>query len=156
MELENLFKEELEELKQDLINHYESSGIKATGDWGASLEVVTTPYSGAIIGNDYTEYIVNGRRPNKNSSPEEIRKWAVGMGSEGGLIYKWAKAKGVNIPPIAIAYSIARDGTKSHKGGTGTDLIDAVLTEVRILQIQGNIGKKLEVDFIERFNKVWA
>jgi len=137
----NSLEVELYKLADDFISKHEDLGMKATGDWIDSVEVVMNAKGGKILANDYTEWLVQGRPPNKNSSEEEIRKWAVGFGSEGGKIYEWAKAKNINISPIAIAYSIARNGTKSYP--EGTDLIDGVHTDQREDEILEAVGESI-------------
>jgi len=154
MALDNILREELQKLALDFIKKYNELGLKASGEWEREIEVEIKGYNGSIKGLDYSKYMVNGRGANKDNSEESIRGWAVGMGTEGGAIYEWAKAKGVDINPVAIAYKIAREGTKAYNDG-GTDLIDSVLTEERIDEIQTKAGNELVVDFIERFKEVW-
>jgi hypothetical protein len=123
-------------IKLFLIPKHKELGMEATGEWIKSLEAK----GNTIRGRKYTEQLVNGRNPNKNQNPKELRKWAVGVGSPGGYIYEWAKAKGVNIPPIAIAYKIAREGTSWKQKG-GSDLLEVLETKEVINFINKEIGK---------------
>ena len=66
-------------VKVDLIKNYDRLGLRASGDWAESLEIFQNRNQGnikaGITGNDYTQQLENGRRPNKNSSEEDIKKW---------------------------------------------------------------------------------
>jgi hypothetical protein len=128
-------------IKFFLIPKHKALGMEATGEWINSLE----SKSNVIRGRKYTEQLVYGRRKNDNQDPKEIRKWAVGVGSPGGYIYEWAKAKGVNIPPIAIAYKIAREGTTWKKKG-GSDLLEVLETKEVIDYINKQIARYFQAE----------
>ena len=135
-------------IKLFLIPKHKALGMEATGEWINSLE----SKGNTIRGRKYTEQLVNGRNPNKNQNPKELRKWAVGVGSPGGYIYEWAKAKGVNIPPIAIAYKIAREGTTWKKKG-GSDLLEVLETKEVKDFIQKAIGKYYTTEITLEFQR---
>jgi hypothetical protein len=122
-----------------LIPKHKALGMEASGEWINSLE----SKGNTIRGSKYTEQLVWGRRKNDNQDPEAIRRWAVGVGSPGGYIHEWAKAKGVSIPPIAIAYKIAREGTTWHQRG-GSDLLEVLETPEVQKYINGRLGRYLE------------
>lgn len=106
-----------------LIPKFNELNMKASGEWLASLSVEADKNAGVIKGKDYTQYLVQGRPPNSDQSPEALRAWAVYYGKT--VIADWARAKGVTIDPIAIAYKIARDGTTWHEKG-GSDLLEVL------------------------------
>ena len=136
------FEEILNEvINRFLIPKYDALGMRTTGNWAQKLEAK----GNVIRGEKYTEQLVWGRRPNDNQDPEAIRKWAVGVGSPGGYIYEWARAKGVNIPPIAIAYKIAREGTTWKKRG-GSDLLEVLETSEVLNYINSKIARYFQAE----------
>jgi len=139
-------KEEIEPIIREviirfLIPKFRELGMPASGQWEQEVEA----RANEIWGMDYTEYLVDGRPPNTNDDPDAIRRWAVWAGST--FIKDWAEAKGVNIPPIAIAYKIARDGTDWYP--EGSDLLD-VLSEPEVIDF---INEELGKIIIERVKK---
>jgi len=124
-----------------LIPKYDALGMRTTGNWARKLEAK----GNVIRGEKYTEQLVWGRRKNDNQDPKEIRKWAVGVGSPGGYIFEWAKANGVNIPPIAIAYKIAREGTTWKKKG-GSDLLEVFETKEVLDFINSRIARYFQAE----------
>lgn len=101
---------------------------QANGLKNLSVEVRSEEV-GVIRGRDYSEWLAKGRAPNKDQDPIALRNWAVYFGNT--VIKDWADAKGITIPPVAIAYKIARDGTTWHKKG-GSDLLE-VLTSSEVI-----------------------
>ena len=104
----------LHETRLAIEEDYVKQGLKASGRWSRSLteKVAETEkgYRATLTGEDYTEYMVNGRRPNQNQDPDALRRWAGYMGN--GSIAQWVKDKGLSISPFAVAYKIAREGVK--------------------------------------------
>lgn len=139
-------KEEIEPIIREviirfLIPKFRELGMPASGQWEQEVEA----RANEIWGMNYTEYLVDGRPPNENQDPDAIRRWAVWAGST--IIKDWAEAKGVNIPPIAIAYKIAREGTTWYP--EGSDLLD-VLSEPEVIDF---INEELGKIIIERVKK---
>ena len=119
-----------------LIPKFNELNMNASGEWLESLETESRQdTTGVIRGQDYSQYLARGRRPNQNQDPIALRNWAVYFGRT--VIKDWADAKGITIPPIAIAYKIARDGTTWHEKG-GSDLLE-VLTSSEVI---GHIEKR--------------
>jgi len=127
--IEDIVNKWLIDTKKDLFNNYIKLGLKASGDWGNSLEskseVTSTTINAKILANDYTEQLENGRQPNKNQSPEALKAWVGWAGST--FLDKWVKDKGINVNPYAVAWKIAREGWKVpnryNKGGLVSDVI---------------------------------
>lgn len=120
-----------------LVPHFTQLGMNATGDWINALEVRVNGNSAEIWGLDYTQYLVNGRGPNKKQDTDSLRRFAVWAGST--FIKDWAIAKGVQAPPIAIAYKIAREGTSYYP--QGTDLLEVLESQ----EVLNYIYKELRV-----------
>lgn len=88
-------------------------GMDASGQWKESLEPRVNNGNGEIWGMDYTYWLNNGRGPNKDQSPKALKAWAYYYGIN--VIKPWANSKGIVFDnPIAVAYNIARKGTKSR------------------------------------------
>ena len=91
-----------------LIPSFIESGHNASGKFIESLSTDGFENKGFINGNDYIQYIIYGRRPNKDQSPEGLNhfmKWA------GHYIFKdWVREKGINASPYAIAYHVGKYG----------------------------------------------
>lgn len=122
--MEFISKESIEEITWEIINNFLipdfiERGHNDTGNWVNSLSVRveenTNGFTSIISGPDYTEYLIRGRGPNKDQRPEAINQWARGMGKY--VFEPWVRRKGININPYAIAYTIARQGTKEHREG---------------------------------------
>lgn len=127
---------QVEEIMQEVIDkfmipRYLHLNMKASGEWEKTLEAQRTGTNSAVIrGRFYSEFLAKGRQPNRDQSPEGIRRWAVWAGKT--FIKEWAEIKGISIDPIAIAYSIAKKGTSWKRKG-GSDLLE-VLTEPETVQ----------------------
>lgn len=121
-----------------LIPKFYELNMNSSGKWLQSLEVEAGNNTGVIKGQDYTKYLVQGRGPNADQDPAALRAWAVYYGNT--VIKDWARAKGIQIDPIAIAYKIARDGTTWHQKG-GSDLLEVLKSPEVIAFINLNMAE---------------
>jgi hypothetical protein len=107
-----------------LIPRFNQLGMKASGKWIDSLQ---TEYDGKrvgkIKGQFYTQFLTRGRNKNRDQSPEALRRWAVWAGNT--FIKQWCLDKGITADPIAVAYSIAKNGTSWLRQG-GSDLLEVL------------------------------
>lgn len=149
MDISDIIHDELSKLSQELIEKYDELGMRASGEWAEAVEVMVTINVGKILGLDYTQELAFGRPPNKNSSPEVLRRWVGWAGST--FIAKWVKDKGLPHDPFAVAWKIAREGTNYHP--LGTDLIDGVITTGRVAEMMTNIGNKVSVRMADNFRE---
>ena len=128
--LEQKINDALELVKKDLVDSYNSKGLRASGNWEKELEtfceINATNYRFGILGANYTEYLQNGRLPNKNQSPESMKAWVGWAGST--FLKQWVKDKNIDASPFAVAWKIAREGIKVpnsfNKGGLVSDVIN--------------------------------
>ena len=133
---------EFEKLKQDLISKHIELGMKASGKWIDSLEVVEENLRVSLLGEKYTDQLVYGRR--------------AGTMPPVSAIEQWIKDKGIipNIPIRSLAWAIAinikKNGTKYYQQG-GTDLVSSVITVERINKIINLIGEELTLLIIPIF-----
>lgn len=127
----HILNSEVESLAIDLKAKHEQLGMKATGDWLDSIEVINDGFSVSLWANDYTQYLVNGRADGKMPPIDPLIRWVsakLGVsGSEGKSI------------AFAVAKKIEKEGTNYYP--QGTDLIDGVITEQRM----NDIIEKLEL-----------
>lgn len=133
---------EFEKIKQDLIAKHLELGMKASGRWIDSLEVIEQEMSVKLIGEKYTDQLVYGRKP--------------GTMPPVSAIEQWIRDKGItsNIPIKSLAFAIAtkikKEGTNYYKQG-GTDLVSSVITPKRINKIIKLIGEDLTMDIVRIF-----
>lgn len=142
--VEEILKEEFDQIVVELKQKHIELGMKASGQWLDSLEVEASETNARIYGEDYTEYLVNGREPGKFPPIDAIKQWI----DDKGIVS--------DIPVSSLAFLIARkianEGTEYYKQG-GTDLIDAVITPERTQGIIDRIGSAMTlrlVDMIDR------
>src|SRR5699024_10923295 len=106
---------EVEEIVGDVIEEilkpeFRRLGMNASGEWLRTVE----PRSNEIWGRDYTEYLVNGRRPGKIPPIAPILNW---VQAKFGISGQEAMSRA-----YAVAYTIAEKGTTYYQQG-GTDLL---------------------------------
>ena len=76
---------EFNSLKEDLIKKHLQLGMKASGRWINNLEVVTDRMSIKLLGEHYTRYLVNGRKPGKMPPVKVIEQWIKDKGLQTRL-----------------------------------------------------------------------
>ena len=124
-------------VENDLKANYNRLGLKASGKWGDSLQQFTTTtnegFKIGIKGQDYTEQLENGRRPNQNQTPEALKAWVGWAGST--FLAQWVKDKGLDISPYAVAWGIARNGWTVPNQNNAGGLVSDVVTTKRISEL---------------------
>jgi len=128
--LEQKINDALESVKKDLVDSYQSKGLRASGNWEQELEsfcqINSDNYRFGILGASYSEQLENGRLPNKNQTPDGLKAWVGWAGST--FLKQWVKDKNIDASPFAIAWKIAREGVKVpnsfNKGGLVSDVIN--------------------------------
>ena len=133
---DEIIKEEIDSILEDIIALYESSGRKASGQFEEGLEVVYEPNKATIKGFVY----LAGRGKTK-------KKGKAGEPTVQQQILKWLKIKGIKsvkagISQKSLAYLIAR---KIHKEGTKRSewlkIYEEVITDVRINSIIDRVAE---------------
>lgn len=119
--------EDIREVLQGVIDNFLlprflSLKMEASGEWRDSLEIqpFAAENKGVIRGRFYSYWLAKGRQPNADQDPKALRAWAVWAGST--FIKKWVQDKGLAADPIAVAYNIAKNGTKAK--GKGSNLLE--------------------------------
>jgi hypothetical protein len=153
-ETDKIIREEIDSILEDIIEVYERSGRKASGQFEEGLEVVYEPNKATIKGFVY----LAGRGKTK-------KKGKAGEPTVQQQILKWLKTRGIR--PIeegmklkSLAYLIAR---KIHKEGTNrsewlkiyeqvitAERIDSIIKRVSDLNVNRLITQiKAELEILE-------
>lgn len=103
-----------------LIPKFHELGMSATGNWLQSLETEARGNTGVIRGQDYSYYLVNGRRPGARPPIAPIEQW---VNDKLGI----SGSQGLGIA-FAVANKIAQEGTSWYEKG-GSDLLEVLESE---------------------------
>lgn len=133
-----------------VIPDFEKRGHDASGNWKRSVAVRTEVNKGIITAPDYTGTLTDGRGPNKDQNPENVRKWV--MWFAPNVFAPWLDAKGLIGNPYTLAYNIARYGTDIYKKG-GSDFLEVLYTPEVQNFIVTELGNKLKVRVVERLTE---
>ena len=126
---------EFELIKNDLILLYEAKGMRASGAFADSLEVVNKQNVIQLYGLDYAEQLQFGREAGSYPNIEAIKKWIIDKGVFAEALQKMK----ISSLAFLIARKIALFGWKRERYG-GVDLISEVITPERINDIINKIG----------------
>ena len=140
IQINEILKDEFEQIKQELIKRHDELGMRASGQWANSLEVKQSGLGVKLFGLKYSEQLEYGRRTTKSSTAgqptlrEAIEKWIVDKGLASRIQGK------ISISSLAflIARKIHREGWKRKDFG-GVELISQVVTAERIQKILDRI-----------------
>lgn len=135
--------QEFEQLKKDLIEAYDKKGMRASGDFANSLEVVmlNNDTKAQLWGNSYAQQLETGRSAGKFPPINAILKWIDDKNISARLNGEINK----NQLAFLIARKIAREGW-NRQGFGGVELISEVVTDERIDKIIQEVG--IEQTFI--------
>lgn len=132
---EEILRNEMEVLKEDLIAKHRELGMPASGKWVETLEAKTTRLTGVISGQHYTQQLVSGRPNGKFPPISAIENWIKDKG-----IKPFDRKMKISTLAFLIARKIAEVGTQYFQDG-GTDLIDGVITPERIQSILDKVTR---------------
>ncbi len=134
---EEILAREFELIRLDLIVRHRELGMRASGQWARSVQVVSDRLSVRLEGVAYTQQLVGGRAPGRFPPISAIEWWIEDKGLtplEGSLT--------VSSLAFLIARRIANEGTRYFQRG-GTDLVESVITPTRIQRV---------IDMVSEFN----
>lgn len=114
-EIKGILGEELESLRQRIIENHIRAGQKASGKTISSLRVDVNDNQGTLFGRQAFGVLETGRKPGK--VPKGFYQ----------IIQQWVKDKGIQVEnPKSFAYlvarKIAREGTELHRQGGRADI----------------------------------
>lgn len=119
-------------------------GMNASGQWLRSLEVRTSLNRGEIWGMDYTQYLVNGRRPGNRPPIAPLVEW---VNNKFGYVGQQATSTA-----FAIANKIAKEGTEYYPDGT--DLLEVLNSREVTEFINERIGDYIIEDTKLQFERM--
>lgn len=114
-EIKGILGEELESLRQRIIENHIRAGQKASGKTISSLRVDVNDNKGTLFGRQAFGVLETGRKPGK--VPKGFYQ----------IIQQWVKDKGIQVEnPKSFAYlvarKIAREGTELYRQGGRADI----------------------------------
>lgn len=127
--------EQFELLKQDLIVAYDRKGMRASGDFANSLEVVMLGMKAQLWGNAYAQQLETGRNAGRFPPISAIEKWIDDKNISARLNGEITKSQ----LAFLIARKIAKEGW-NRSGFGGVELISEVITTERIQKIIDEVG----------------
>jgi hypothetical protein len=143
----DILTKEFEALKADLIAKHDELGMRASGNWADSLEVVVSENKAQLFGAKYSEQLEFGRKPGGStgtgtSFSEAIEQWI----RDKGIANRIEGEISVSSLAFLIVRKIMREGWKREEHG-GVELISQVVTPERIQSILDKISDIYVVDF---------
>lgn len=136
MSSKQILSKEFESLKSDLIQAYDQKGMRASGNFVDSLEVVTSDYNAILYGANYSQQLETGRRAGGFPPRNAIEQWIEDKGIASRLNGEITKSQ----LAFLIARKIAREGW-NREGYGGVELISEVVTDERIQKIIDEVGE---------------
>lgn len=134
-EVQSILAEEFEAIKNELIAKHDELGMRASGNWAESIEVVIEGNNAKIIGEHYSEQLEYGRQPGRFPPSEAIEKWIEAKGISSRIEGQ------ISVSSLAylIARKIAREGWKREEYG-GVELISQIVTPERMQEVLNKVG----------------
>lgn len=123
--VQEILRAEMEQLRQEVIAQYRSSGRAASGHWAETVQVQQLPNGFTLVADGY----INGRGPGKAPPSAVIQQWI----TQKGIAARLGKEISVSSLAFLIARKIARMGWQPPAGQE--DFIARVVTPARIQQI---------------------
>lgn len=153
----DIVKEWMEGVQGDLIANYDRQGLRASGSFAQSLEPVITErphgYNVKMRAARHSYFMENGRRPNKEKSPEQAKLLYP-------IIKDWIEAKGLDFDDskaFAICLKIVYEGIRVPNKYNPGGVISEVVTEQRMRQLASSLGRNILLEFqsyvIKEFKK---
>lgn len=130
-EVHRIVQEELAKAKANITENIEREGKRATGKTAEGMAVTVADEGSAVVGTlsgrPFFGALETGSKPWAKQYKRVPKFFA-------DIIAEWADAKGVDIPPYAIATKIMREGSKQHREGAITTVyseeIDATVERI--------------------------
>jgi hypothetical protein len=118
--MKTVLKEELEQLRKDIINAQKFEGAWASGKTAQGYEIGVESHHGWLGGYSYVGVLETGRKPGKVPVyfKEIIKRWiqAKGLHSKNG--------ESIDRMAASIAWVIHKEGTTLHRNGYKTDIFE--------------------------------
>lgn len=140
MSNKQILSQEFESLKADLIKLYDAKGMRSSGKWADSLEVIANENTVVLIGEEYSQQLETGRKEGRFPPIADIKKWILDKGVFTSAL------QNISLSSLAflIARKIANNGWKRERFG-GVELISSVVTGERMQKIIDEVGNVMMV-----------
>ena len=139
----------LEAWEKSILENYllqmDSKGITASGKTRNESKVVMREDGGAIEVPGYHYWLLNGRKPNADQSPEGINHFIRWAGYY--LFTPWVKQKGITANPYGVAWSVAKYGYKAKEL--------TIVTEDQKTDLLNKIGTMYLTDIKTNIQRAW-
>ena len=122
-------------MKADLIELYDAKGMRSSGKWADSLEVIAGEDTVKLIGEEYSQQLETGRKAGKFPPISDIKKWII----DKGVFISALQTISLSSLAFLIARKIANSGWKRERFG-GIELISTIVTDERIQKIIDEVG----------------
>lgn len=142
MNSQQVLSKEFELLKQDLIDAYDSKGMRASGNFAEGLEVEAEINRGVLWGYDYAQQLETGRLPGKQPPSSVIEQWI----KDKGIASRIQNDISISSLAYLIARKIGREGWNREDYG-GIELISQVVTEQRLQKILDEVGDAKLIEY---------
>lgn len=137
-----ILQEEFDSLRQDLIVAYNAKGMRASGNFEESLDIIIGDTFAELWGDEYAEQLEHGRSRGSFPPIQEIEQWILDKGVFTAALQE------IKLSSLAflIARKIAQNGwNRAQHGGVG--LISEVITEQRLQLIIDRFGEAELIKF---------
>lgn len=122
-EIDKILDKWINDRQKELVQQYDSLGLRASGKFEKGLVNETENQKTRLIDTyGHSLYMVNGRAPNKNQSPEKLKAWVGWAGST--FLKQWVDDKGLSVSPFAVAWKIAKSGVLVPNKNNSGKLMD--------------------------------
>lgn len=140
MSNKQILSQEFESLKIDLIKLYDAKGMRSSGNWADSLEVIANENTVVLMGEEYSQQLETGRKEGRFPPIADIKKWIIDKGVFNSAL------QNISLSSLAflIARKIANNGWKRERFG-GVELISSVVTGERMQKIIDEVGNVMMV-----------
>lgn len=126
MNVRETLEQELNSLKQRIIENHIRAGQVASGKTIESMQVVVdelgTEYIATLYGRPYFGNLETGNSPWKNT-PKRVPLFF------HDIIADWIQAKGLSLNAWAVTYKIIHEGTVLHRYGGRRDIFSNVIPD---------------------------
>ena len=141
-EIRQILLEELEDLRQRIIENMGRADQIVSGKTRDSLQVNVRELSGVLTGRQAFATLENGSRP-WSRPPKRTPKWFA------DLIGEWIDAKGLDLNQWAVAHTIIHKGSKLYRTGGRADIYSPGI-QTTMDRIGDRIVNKYEVLVTDR------
>lgn len=148
-----ILQSEFDQLRTDLITAYDAKGMRASGRFAESLDVIIGDTFAELYGDEYAEQLEYGRRPGVQPPIQDIERWILEKGVFSSILQE------IKLSSLAfiIARKIGQQGwNRSNFGGVG--LISEVINPERLQIIAEKFGDQelisFSSDIINIFNEL--